>query len=122
GGKYEVTLSVLRTARELYPGGVIKTGLMLGLGETGEEIRAVIEDLVACGVDMLTLGQYLRPSSWHLPVERYYSPDEFRYWKEVGESLGLPHVESAPLVRSSYLADRQFASLNGGGDVLVPLG
>lgn len=122
GGKYDVTLFVLRRARELYPEGVIKTGLMLGLGETAEEIRKVMQDLVACGVDVLTLGQYLRPTTWHLPVARYYTPEEFTYWKEVGEAIGFRHVESAPLVRSSYLADRQFAALRGNAsDSLVAL-
>ena len=87
-----------------------KTGLMLGLGETAEEIRDVMADLLECRVQILTLGQYLRPSRWHLPVARYYHPDEFQYWKQVGEEMGFVHVESGPLVRSSYLADRQLDS------------
>jgi lipoic acid synthetase len=67
-------------------------------------------DLVECEVDVLTLGQYLRPSSWHLPVQRHYHPDEFLYWKEEGEKAGFKHVVAGPLVRSSYLADQQFAA------------
>ena len=108
GGKYPVSLEVLRLAKELAPEITTKTGLMLGLGEEPEEIRQVMQDLLERQVDILTLGQYLRPSSWHLPVARYYHPDEFHYWKQVGEDSGFRHVESGPLVRSSYLADRQF--------------
>ena len=85
--------------------------MMLGLGETEEEIAAVLRDLVAQGVSILTLGQYLRPTGWHLPVARHYHPDEFRAWKVRGEQMGFQHVESGPLVRSSYLADRQFQAL-----------
>ncbi len=113
GGKYDVTLRVLARVRELDPGVVTKTGLMLGLGEEPEEIRRVMGDLVERGISILTLGQYLRPTTWHLPVARHYHPDEFDYWREVGESMGFEHVESGPLVRSSYLADRQFSSLVG---------
>ena len=108
GGQYPVSLRVLRRAKDLAPKITTKTGLMLGLGEKQEEIRQVMRDLLEREVDILTLGQYLRPSSWHLPVARYYHPDEFRYWKQVGEESGFSHVESGPLVRSSYLADRQF--------------
>ena len=85
--------------------------MMLGLGEKRDEIHEVMSDLVEVGVSLLTLGQYLRPTRWHLPVVRYYYPQEFRYWKEVGEAMGFQHVESGPLVRSSYLADRQYAAL-----------
>ena len=84
---------------------------MLGLGEEAEEIRQVMADLVARRISVLTLGQYLRPSRWHLPVERYYQPEEFEYWREYGEQLGFDYVESGPLVRSSYMADRQFKAL-----------
>ncbi len=108
GGVYEVSLAVLRQISRFGNGIVPKTGLMLGLGETDEEILQVMRDVYSCGVKLLTLGQYLRPSSWHLPVARYYHPDEFQQWKRVGEDLGFIHVESGPLVRSSYLADRQF--------------
>lgn len=111
GGVYEVSLAVLRRARELDPAVTTKSGMMLGLGEEPEEIRRVMRDLLQCRVSILTLGQYLRPTHWHLPVARHYHPTEFQYWKEVGEEMGFEHVESGPLVRSSYLADRQFAAL-----------
>ncbi|HUG44859.1 MAG TPA: lipoyl synthase [Acidobacteriota bacterium] len=111
GGKYDVSLHVLRRVAEFNTGAVVKSGMMLGLGEESDEIRSVMGDLRTCGVRLLTLGQYLRPSQWHLPVARHYHPDEFQYWKEVGRELGFDHVESGPLVRSSYLADRQFASM-----------
>lgn len=111
GGRYPVSLELLRRAKELAPGITTKTGMMLGLGERDDEVLEVLRDLVERQVSILTIGQYLRPTSWHLPVARYYHPDEFRYWKQVGENLGFGHVESGPLVRSSYLADRQFAAL-----------
>ena len=111
GGEYSLSLELLRRSKEIAPLIVSKTGMMLGLGEESEEIRAVMQDLIDRGVQILTLGQYLRPSNWHLPVARHYHPDEFAKWKEIGESLGFEHVEAGPLVRSSYLADRQFESL-----------
>ncbi len=110
GGNYALSLNVLERAHQISADIVTKTGMMLGLGEKEGEIRSVMEDLVARRVGILTLGQYLRPSSWHLPVDRFYHPDEFEYWKQVGQDLGFEHVESGPLVRSSYLADKQFAS------------
>ncbi len=113
GGDYQVSLQLLDRSREFAPDIVTKTGMMLGLGENDEEILAVMQDLAARGVSIVTIGQYLRPSGWHLPVDRYYHPDEFRAWKETGEKLGFAHVESGPLVRSSYLADRQFESFRG---------
>ena len=113
GGDYQISLQLLDRSRELAPHIVTKTGMMLGLGENEEEILAVLQDLAARGVSIVTIGQYLRPSGWHLPVDRYYHPDEFKAWKKTGEMLGFAHVESGPLVRSSYLADRQFASFQG---------
>ena len=113
GGDYNLSLGVLASALEMDPQVITKSGLMLGLGETDSEIRIVMENLLSVGVRLLTLGQYLRPAKWHLPVEKYYSPEEFEKWKEVGESLGFAHVESAPLVRSSYMADRQLKALRG---------
>jgi lipoic acid synthetase len=110
GGKYNVSLDLLAKAKELAPDCVTKTGLMLGLGEEDEEVRAVLQDLVDRRVNILTLGQYLRPTRWHLPVARYYTPEEFSEWKSIGESMGFDHVESGPLVRSSYMADRQFTA------------
>lgn len=115
GGKYDVSLEVLSRAKAYDPAVLTKTGLMLGLGEEHEEIVAVMRDLVDHGVDILTLGQYLQPTSRHLPVVRYYHPDEFKSLKALGESLGIHHVEAGPLVRSSYHADEQVGRLHGKG-------
>jgi lipoic acid synthetase len=103
--KYPRSLKLLHLAKG--QGFVTKTGMMLGLGETEDEIDAVLDDLVAIGCDILTLGQYLQPSARHLPVERWVHPDEFDSWKVRGEAKGLRHVESGPLVRSSYHAEKQ---------------
>jgi lipoic acid synthetase len=111
GGDYHRSLELLRRAQQYSRDIVTKTGMMLGLGEQEKEIHQVMHDLIELDVSILTLGQYLQPTGWHLPVARYYPPKEFQYWKEVGEAMGFQHVESGPLVRSSYLADRQFASL-----------
>ncbi|MGH7588575.1 MAG: lipoyl synthase [Gemmatimonadota bacterium] len=107
GGVYEVTLELLARAREWAPWAVTKTGMMLGLGEGTAEVLAVMRDLVQRDVDILTLGQYLRPSAWHLEVARYVHPDEFAELARIGEAMGFQHVEAGPLVRSSYRADRQ---------------
>ncbi|MGH7557843.1 MAG: lipoyl synthase [Gemmatimonadota bacterium] len=107
GGVYEVTLELLARAREWAPWAVTKTGMMLGLGEGTAEVLAVMRDLVERDVDILTLGQYLRPSAWHLEVARYVHPDEFAELARIGEAMGFAHVEAGPLVRSSYRADRQ---------------
>ena len=103
--KYPRSLRLLQIARE--QGLVTKTGMMLGLGEEEHEIESAIDDLVAIGCEILTLGQYLQPTAQHLPVVRWVHPDEFRRWKERGEAKGLRHVESGPLVRSSYHAEKQ---------------
>jgi lipoyl synthase len=103
--KYHRSLKLLQIAKG--QGLVSKTGMMLGLGETEEEIDAVIDDLVAIGCEILTLGQYLQPTAKHLPVERWVTPAEFEQWKSRGEARGLRHVESGPLVRSSYHAEKQ---------------
>ncbi len=110
GGKYPVTLEVLRMARRWDSTGITKTGVMLGLGETDEELRALLGDIRDCGVNILTLGQYLQPTRRHLPVVRHYHPEEFQQWREIALAFGFDHVEAGPLVRSSYLADRQFQS------------
>lgn len=107
GGRYDITIDLLRRAREWYPDSITKTGIMLGLGEEDSELEGVIRDLVSVGVNILTLGQYLRPTKKHAPVKRFYHPDEFRMWKQRGESMGINHVESGPLVRSSYHAEDQ---------------
>jgi lipoic acid synthetase len=111
GADYARSLRLLRRAKELSPDGRTKTGLMLGLGETLNEVRAVMADLVAVGCDLLTLGQYLQPSHAHLPVERYVPPEEFATLARVGEALGLRHVEAGPLVRSSYHAREQVEAM-----------
>ena len=103
--KYPRSLKLLRIARE--QGFVTKTGMMLGLGEEEHEIESVIDDLVAIGCEILTLGQYLQPTAQHLPVVRWVHPDEFQNWKFRGESKGIRHVESGPMVRSSYHAEKQ---------------
>jgi lipoic acid synthetase len=103
--KYHRSLKLLQIAKE--QGLVTKTGMMLGLGEQEHEIEAVLDDLVAIGCEILTLGQYLQPTPRHLPVVRWVHPDEFATWKERGEARGLRHVESGPLVRSSYHAEKQ---------------
>ena len=103
--KYERSLDVIRWSKEA--GMVTKSGLMLGLGESLEEVLAVMEDLRAAGCDILTLGQYLQPTKEHLPVDRYVHPDEFRALKGKGLLMGYRHVESGPLVRSSYHAAEQ---------------
>jgi len=108
--KYDRSIELLRRAKELADGLLTKSGLIVGLGETSDEVEAVMRDLVQVGLDILTIGQYLRPSLDHLPVEKFYSPEEFRAFREMGESLGIPHVESAPLVRSSYHAREQSAA------------
>ncbi|MFN2432021.1 MAG: lipoyl synthase [Gemmatimonadota bacterium] len=110
GGVYDVSLGVLESVKRLAPDVVSKTGMMLGLGEEPHEVVGVMRDLLERGVEILTLGQYLRPSAWHLEVARYVSPAEFRELAELGESLGFRHVEAGPLVRSSYRADRQAAA------------
>jgi lipoic acid synthetase len=104
---YRRSLSLLRRAKELDARLVTKSGLMLGLGEEEAEVAAALHDLREAGVDVVTIGQYLRPSLRHLPVARYVPPEEFRRWKEYGEALGFAHVESGPLVRSSYHAHEQ---------------
>ena len=103
GGRYERALGVLRRAREIAPAIPTKSGLMVGLGERWEEVVQVLADLRAAGVEIVTIGQYLRPSLANLPMERYYTPSEFAELKRIGLELGFGHVESGPLVRSSIL-------------------
>jgi lipoic acid synthetase len=104
GARYERSLDMLAYAKRARPEIPVKSGLMLGLGETIEEVLDVMGDLRASNVDILTLGQYLRPSPQHLPVLRYVSPEEFAELKRRGYAMGFQHVESGPLVRSSYHA------------------
>ncbi|HZB81315.1 MAG TPA: lipoyl synthase [Rubrobacteraceae bacterium] len=105
--KYERSLKVLRYAKELNPEGLTKSGFMVGLGEIEEEIRQTMLDLREHDVDIITIGQYLRPTESHLPMSRYYAPREFADLKRYGFALGFKHVESGPLVRSSYHAHEQ---------------
>jgi lipoic acid synthetase len=107
GGRYDRALRVLRRAKELDPTLTTKSGLMCGLGEEWDELLVAMRDLRAQGVDILTLGQYLRPSDGHLPVARFYTPDEFADLARIGLSMGYRHVEAGPLVRSSYHAWEQ---------------
>jgi len=107
GARYERTLRLLERAKELNPAIPTKTGLMVGLGESSEELLGVFRDLAERRVDILTVGQYLRPSKDHLPVARLYPPEEFRELKEEALKMGFRHVESGPLVRSSYHAHEQ---------------
>jgi lipoyl synthase len=102
--KYRRSLEVLNVLKK---GGMrTKTGIMLGLGETKEEVVQSMEDLVSVGVDVLTLGQYLQPTAKHLPVQRFVHPDEFAELREIGYELGFDYVESGPLVRSSYHSEK----------------
>jgi lipoic acid synthetase len=105
GARYERSLDMLAYAKKLRPAIPTKSGLMLGLGETREELLGVMRDLRSSGVDILTLGQYLRPSPRHLPVIGYVSPAEFGDLRRLGLEMGFGHVEAGPLVRSSYHAD-----------------
>ena len=107
GGRYERTLELFRRARRTAPGLLTKSGIILGLGEERDELIETMRDLRDADVNVLTLGQYLRPSPRHLPVARFYHPDEFHELAAVGRELGFAHVESGPLVRSSYHAKRQ---------------
>lgn len=111
---YEKTLKVLAHAKQYRPDLLTKTSLMLGLGETEDEILETMDDLRAIGVDILTLGQYLRPTPNHLPVERYVTPEEFSRFREIGLEKGFLEVPSGPMVRSSYRADRVFDKNNLG--------
>ena len=101
---YERSLEVLRISKE--QGLRTKSGIMVGLGETKDEVVDLMKDFVETGVDVMTIGQYLQPTRMHLPVEEFIHPDTFRWYKEVGEEMGIEHVESGPLVRSSYHAER----------------
>ena len=111
GSDYEWSLDLLQRFKQQHPGVPTKSGLMLGLGETLEEVEQVMRDLREHGCEMLTLGQYLQPSVHHLPVTRFVHPDEFQRLAELGDRLGFTHTASGPMVRSSYHADRQAAGV-----------
>jgi len=105
GARLERSLAVLAHAKQLRPQAIVKSGLMVGLGETHEEVLEVLRALRRAGVESVTIGQYLRPSRLHLPVERYWDPEEFDRLEEEGRALGFLHVASGPLIRSSYNAE-----------------
>ncbi|MGC1293198.1 MAG: lipoyl synthase, partial [Candidatus Acidiferrales bacterium] len=107
GAVYERSLELLRRANQMSQEMPTKTGMMLGLGEERDEVLGAMRDIVGQGVDILTLGQYLQPTREHLPVARFVHPDEFAEYKRLGEEMGFKHVESGPLVRSSYHAFEQ---------------
>jgi len=107
GARYQRTLTLLANAKKFSPGTVTKSGVMVGLGETTDEVVEVFRDLGGRGVDILTIGQYLRPSKDHLPIARFYTPEEFTTLKSEALRFGFRHVESGPLVRSSYHAHEQ---------------
>ena len=110
---YQQTLGVLEKAKRLNPKVLTKTSLMLGLGETTKEIESTLADAYSVGVEILTLGQYLRPTLYHLPVERYVPPEEFLHYKNVAREMGFKEVASGPMVRSSYRADKVARLLQG---------
>jgi lipoic acid synthetase len=105
---YRQTLSVLGNAKKIKPGIATKTSIMVGLGETPEEVIQTMRDCKDAGVDILTLGQYLQPSSWHLPVSEFVTPLQFRDYEKIGLAMGFKYVASGPLVRSSYRAGEFF--------------
>ena len=109
--RYDQSLELLERAKAR--GAKTKTGIMVGLGETDEAVHALMRDVAAVRCDILTVGQYLQPTKKHLPVRKHYHPDEFARFKELGEDFGIPHVESGPLVRSSYHAADQADSVGG---------
>jgi lipoic acid synthetase len=114
GARYQRSLDLLRYSKELRPEGLTKSGVMVGLGEETRELLEVFRDLAAVGCDILTIGQYLRPSRDHLPMARLYTPREFAELKSEALKMGFRHVESGPLVRSSYHAHEQAASMRLG--------
>ena len=114
--RYEWSLDVLRNAKRLWTEAITKSGIMVGLGETTDEVLETMEDLRNADVDILTIGQYLQPSRHHAPIVRYYEPEIFEMFEERGYEIGFKWVESAPLVRSSYNAEAQARTLSSQGD------
>ena len=109
-GEYELSLRLLDKVKDLMPDGVTKSGMMVGLGETKTEIIGTMEDLLQHRCDLLTIGQYLRPSLKHVPISKWYTPQEFADLEKIGMEMGFRHVASGPLVRSSYHADEQHSA------------
>ncbi|MEE9617964.1 MAG: lipoyl synthase [Anaerolineae bacterium] len=110
--RYEWSLAVLRNAKSLWPEAITKSGIMVGLGETVDEVLEVMRDLRELDVDIITIGQYLQPTKQHVPISRYYTPEEFEMFREWGYEVGFRWVESGPLVRSSYNAEAQAQALS----------
>lgn len=110
--KYEWALATLGNAKRMDPRVLTKSGIMVGLGETVDEVVEVMADLASLGVDILTIGQYLQPTRQHLPMDRYYRPEEYASLRQTGLEMGFRWVESGPLVRSSYRAAEQVAALS----------
>jgi lipoic acid synthetase len=119
GGRYDRALRLLANARAMDPTALTKSGIILGMGEEWDEIITCLRDLRRSDVNIVTLGQYLRPSEEHLPVVRYYTPDEFNELRELGLGLGFSHVQSSPLTRSSYHAWEQKKAADGGASLRV---
>jgi len=115
GGRYDRALRLLENARRMAPDGLTKSGIILGMGEEWDEVLVCLRDLRRSDVNIVTLGQYLRPSASHLPVARYYTPDEFAELQEVGLAMGFTHVQASPLTRSSYHAWEQVTAARGSG-------
>ena len=111
-GNYERSLKILKSIKEISPKTILKSGFMVGLGETKEQIINLMEDLYKNNVEILTIGQYLQPSKKHLPVYRYYSEEEFKEFEEIGYKIGFKYVFSGVLVRSSFNAQEQFMAAN----------
>jgi lipoyl synthase len=111
GARYYASLRLLERAKELVPAGFTKSGLMVGLGESREEIMQVMDDLRAAQVDFLTIGQYLQPTRKHAPIDRFWTPDEFKALEQIARAKGFLMVSASPLTRSSYHADSDFATL-----------
>ena len=114
GAKYDRSLRLLRHAKEYTPHILTKSGIMVGHGESRDEVLRTMGDIRSAGVDILTIGQYLQPSTAHLPVRRFWTPGEFAALAREGAAMGYGHVESGPLVRSSYHADEQVSHVPGG--------
>ena len=109
-GDYKISLKVLKTVKEINPSTCTKSGFMIGLGESKEQILKTMKDLLNADVDFLTIGQYLQPTKDHAEIEKYYTPEEFEEFKKMALNIGFKHVESGPLVRSSYHAEKVFSS------------
>ena len=116
---YQQTLDVLAESKRINPNVLTKTSLILGLGETDDEIEKTMDDLIANNVDILTLGQYLRPTLNHLPIEKWVTPEEFNYYRDLGLRKGFLEVVSGPMVRSSYRAERVLEKNNAGLDQAI---